>query len=336
LSITAWALTKDSIVPWINGKDIVAYWNFPKENGFEKVTLIWQAKGGLLITNQVGATCGIYALHAAANVLGKHYAIPPAKKQDVDPNWRQTWKAGGSIAAQRPASIRAIAKRDELSQLGEISGAADLQTLAASIGIATKILNFRDVDELWQNIVTSIEAGDAIVFPYTAVGDVGEVAGIKGPDDFTHWGLLCGYALEKGDSRFVFMTTYSHYHMDNVEDLYKSNLAIQDWSAQRWGKINLWTKEPPGDWKFWQTTWMPELGIQEILANMAGGSRKEGLGFAIGTKREPIYILCDPGAPAIVLPGNSVPVVLLTKSVDLKYMPYNKSMAGKCVAVTKA
>jgi len=324
-----------SIVPRIKRKDIVAYRDHPKENGFEKVTLIWQSNGDLLVTKQVGATCGIYALHAAATVLGKHYAIPPAKKQDVDPNWRQTWEAGGSIAAQRPDSIRAVAKRRGLSQLGEISGAADLQTLAASIGIATKILNFRDVDELWRNIVTSIEAGDAIVFPYTAVGEVGEVAGIKGPDDFTHWGLLCGYALKKGNSRFVFMTTYGKYHMDSVDYLYKSNLAIQDWSAQRWCKINLWTKESPGDWKLWQTTWMPDLGMQEILADMAEVSREQGLGFAIGTKRAPIYILCIPDEPAKGV-RKSVPVILLTKCVDLKDMPYNKNLAGKCVAVTKS
>jgi hypothetical protein len=97
----------------------------------------------------------------------------------------------------------------------------------------------------WDRIVASAEAGDAIVFPYTAANSGGEVAGIKGQYDFTHWGLLCGYALEKGDSRFVFMTTYGSYHMDNVDDLYNSNTAIKDWSAQRRVKIPLWSRELP-------------------------------------------------------------------------------------------
>lgn len=264
----------------INRSDILAYWENPKRNGFEKVTLIWKsAQGDLLETNQVGATCGIYALHAAAHVLGKHYATPPPKRNN-----------------EHKTSIRAEAKRMGLSQVGEINGADDLQKLAASIGIATKILTFRDVDKLWEHIVASADAGDAIVFPYTAVGDEGEVGGIKGPDGFTHWGLLCGYALENRSSRFVFMTTYGKHHMDTVDDLFKSNLAIQDWSAQKWGKIHVWMCEPPKKWHLWQTTWMPDLGMREILKGWVEDCIDQGIGLAIGTKEKPLYILCEPGS----------------------------------------
>ncbi len=329
-------------MPWIPGENIVNCEKYPTENGFEKVKLIWNNSNGLLVTKQVGATCGIYALHAAAKVLGKHYAIPPAKKQDLDSNWRQTWQAGGSIPAQRPDSILSRAKRMGLSQVGEINGADDLQKLATSIGIATNILTFRDADQLWEGIVASVEAGDAIVFPYTSANDDGVVGGIKDQDGFTHWGLLCGYGLDKQaeeDPRCVFMTTYGQHHMDTVSDLYASNLAIQDWSAQRWHKIHAWTLKPQTqkEWTFWQTTWMPDLAIREILMGWVEEPRKNNDGLAIGTKEKPLYILCNPGwVGAMDNPDKPLGVFMTTRSVDFTDMPYKANMAGKCVVVTKS
>jgi hypothetical protein len=106
-------------VPWIDSSDIFGMFLYPKQSGFEKVQLIWNSeKNGLPENKQVGTTCGIYALHAAANVLGKHYATP-AGKQGV-----------------HLTSIRAEAKKG-LSKIGEINGADDMQKLAARLGIAT-------------------------------------------------------------------------------------------------------------------------------------------------------------------------------------------------------
>ncbi len=221
---------------------ISGLWDKPAENGITRINLIFNKENdGLPVNIQVGTTCGIYALHAAANVLGKHYATP-ARKQQENPNWRQTWEAGGSDPAERPRSMRSEARSggpDRLSQIGEINGAGDMQELAARLGIKSDILTFADIGQLWGHIISSVDAGHAIVFPYTAANSLGEVATQKTANDFTHWALVCGYATTMGGSYFVFMTTYGGYHMDHVAHLYNSNMAIQDWSAQKWIKLHL-------------------------------------------------------------------------------------------------
>src|SRR5262249_2981074 len=276
--------------------------------------------------------------HAATKVRNKHYAPPPPRKQEADRDWRQKWEEGGSIPAQRPASIRSIARKgpDPLSKIGEISGVDDMHKLAAKLGIVTQVLTFKDVNQLWDHIVASVKAGHAIVFPYTAANSLGEVAGMKKPEDFTHWTLLCGYAESRTRSRFVFMNTYGGYHQDHVLDLFNSNMAIQDWSAQKWIKITLWIKKSTKDWKRWKSEWLPDLNKEEILLSMAEGEKEQNLGFAVGTKDKRLYTLVEPGSPSS--PPARIPVSLrddqINKAIEFTDMPYKANMAGKCIVVT--
>jgi hypothetical protein len=313
----------------------------PKGNGLTDIKLIWnREEDGLPVNLQEGTTCGIYALHAATKVLNKPYAPPPPRKQEGrlggDPDWRQKWERGGSIPAERPVSIRSIAKKgpDPLSKIGEINGVDDMHKLAAKLGIASQILTFSDVNQLWVHIVNSIKAGHAIVFPYTAANSLGEVAGIKKPDDFTHWTLLCGYS-ESQTSRFVFMNTYGGYHKDHVLDLFNSNMAIQDWSAQKWIKVTLWIKDGAEDWKRWKNEWLPDLDKEVFLLSMAEGAKQDKIGFAIGTKGKRLYTLFDPGSPSsppAPIP-KSLPDYEINRAVEFRDMPYKANMAGKCIVV---
>jgi hypothetical protein len=304
-------------VPVVNSSKIVKIHMNPQERGYEDARILVNWNETALPSNdQLGTTCGIYALHAAANVLGKYYATPPRKLKEPE---HQT-------------SIRAVAKKG-LSAIGEINGVVDMQTLASRLGIATNILTFGDVDQLWSAIVTSSQAGDAIVFPYTAANSEGEVAGIKGREDFTHWGLVFGYALKNTGFRYVFMTTYGRYHMDSVDALYNSNTAIQDWSAQRWVKISLWSRDAQQDWSLWGNEWMADAEKERIILQMAKEAQKNKRGLAIGNEHKPIHILCDPTAPNIRIP-DSLPGVVIKKAVQLTDMPYKANMAGKCVVVT--
>lgn len=305
-------------MPVVISGEIINICQNPKENGYEDAQMLLNSAATALPSNdQIGPTCGIYALHAAANVLGKHYATPPRKLKEPE----------------HRTSIRAEAKKG-LSAIGEINGVFDLQTLATRLGIATNILTFGDVDQLWSRIVASAKAGDAIVFPYTAANTAGEVAGIKGLYDFTHWGLVFGYGLKNRSTRDVFMTTYGYYHMDRVEALYNSNASIQDWSAQRWVKIPLWSRDAKHEWSPWGNEWMPDADKEQIILQMAKEGQQNGRGFAIGNEHKPIHVLWDPTAPHTHIP-HSLPGVVIKRAVQFTDMPYKANMAGKCVVVTK-
>jgi len=327
-------------MPKFPSSAISEMWKHPKEKNLNAINLIFNSEGdGLPVNIQVGTSCGIYALHAATNVLGRRIA-PPARKQDADKDWRRKWEAKGSNPADRPRSIRseAINGPDRLGQIGEINGADDLHKLAARMGIATEILTFGDVGQLWEHVVRSVDLGHAIVFPYTAANGLGEVARARGPDDFTHWGLLCGYSETRTPSFFIFMTTYGGYHMDHVTHLFESNRAIQDWSAQKWIKITLWTKESPNDWKRWKSEWIPDHNKKQILLDMAETAKKANLGFAFGTKDKPLYTLVEPPGGPPLSPRSRIPDSLpddqINKSVEFTDMPYKANMIGKCVVVT--
>src|SRR5712672_164752 len=90
----------------------------PKTYKITKIQVL-RARGKLPENEQVGATCGIYALQAAFDIKGNR--IAPRKRVFGD------WRSQGIPAR---GSVRGKAKAMNLSKIGEIGGAADLAALA--------------------------------------------------------------------------------------------------------------------------------------------------------------------------------------------------------------
>jgi hypothetical protein len=174
--------------------------NHPKKYDITKIQVL-RARGQLPENEQVGPTCGIYALQAAFDIKGNR--IAPRKQVFGD------WRATGRF---RPTdSIRGKVKAMGLSKIGEIGGAADLAALAGGLGIPVTVKRFGSEKELWALIVDAVNAGKGIVMPYACAGNDGAPAWSTGTDGFAHWCLVFGYAEFSTGSPRMFMTTYGNY-----------------------------------------------------------------------------------------------------------------------------
>jgi hypothetical protein len=211
--------------------------NRPERHNVKEIKVL-RVGDELPINQQVGATCGIYALDAAMRIRGIEWA---PRKQFFD-NWR-------SKGIPTRGSIRGIAKESGLSKIGEISSAADMVKLAvqtegvvahavsqaAGLGVNATVKTFYSEQELWILIANEVNKGHSVILPYACAGDDGAPAWWS--DGFAHWCLLFGYAEYSKGYRRVFMTTYGYYHGVLPIMLFKANQRIQDWPRQTWIKL---------------------------------------------------------------------------------------------------
>jgi hypothetical protein len=296
----------------------------PASYGITKISVL--RAGGQIPTNQqVGATCGIYALQAALHIQG--CKIAPRKR--VFGDWR-------SQGLSRDESIRGMAKKKGLTKIGEIGGAADLLALAASFGAGAKakIERFASSDELWKLVVAAVNKSNGIVMPYACAGNDGAPAWSIGADGFAHWCLLFGYAEYLKGSLRVFMTTYGNYLEVSPNKLFKANQCIQDWPRQNWIKLTLWQKEPNLPWEPFEDCWQAEATLQKDLGERAKLFGAQGWGFGIGDPKQVLHKVADPPSPTLNL--NIAPATLqkaTLKLADMQKVEYTKTLCGQCVVV---
>src|ERR1700674_355677 len=115
---------------------------------------VLKAWGQIPKNNQIGPTCGIYALDAAMQIQGRD--IAPRKKESHRP-----YSAPGEV------SLLKGAKLEGLTKVGEIGRAQDLATLAACFGVGVRIERFGSEGELWSIILRAVAGNHALVLPYS-------------------------------------------------------------------------------------------------------------------------------------------------------------------------
>src|SRR5262249_37749141 len=77
------------------------------------------------------------------------------------------------------------------------------------------------------------------------------------------------------------------YLGENVDALYRSNMAIADWAGQRWIKVAIQSKAvgnqaSAGTWQYQEVTWMPEDKYRDYLTAMAQSYAVQGYAMRIG------------------------------------------------------
>jgi hypothetical protein len=317
-----------------------------EKNDVAKIKVL-RAHGELPINEQVGATCGIYALDAALRIRGLMYA--PRKQFFGDWRLKKFPKTG---------SIRGIAKNINLSKIGEISSVADMENLAnvtkgaahvvdeaACLGVQAAIKKFYSQEELWRLIVDEVDKGRAIVMPYACAGDDGTPAWSSiGAQGFAHWCLLFGYVEKSRGSRLkdavlqrVFMTTYGYYHEVSPYRLFKANQRIQDWPRQTWIKLFYWYKKPEEPaFELWRAEWTgKDTAMDSIKGNAQSFAQNApGWGFGFGTKGEMLYKIINPPNPTPNLDFSRENVRKATvKSEVIEEVKYTQTFCSQCVVV---
>lgn len=308
----------------VSGNEIKALIENPGAQEVEAIKVLL-AHNKLPINEQVGPTCGIYALDAAFQIQGK--MIAPRKQ--VFGDWR-------SQQIPRNDSMRGLAKEKGLTKIGEIGSAADLAQLAAAVGIKVEVKRFGSEHELWTLVQEAVNDDKGIVMPYASADNDGTPAWSMRAEGFAHWSLLFGYVkytYGRGLKR-VFMTTYGKYHEESPFRLFKSNQRIQDWPRQTWIKLTFWAREPEKSWKIWKTDWQAEKSLREDIGQMARNTGV-GWGFGIGNSKNVLHKVLDP--PNSRVPNlNFDPVILKNatlKTEDLPAVSYTKTLCGQCVVV---
>ena len=274
---------------------------------------------------QIGATCGIYALDAALKIRGK----------DVAPR-RSHFSDDDKIANRR--SIRGVAKDKGLTKIGEIGGVRDLMDLAAAMGVVTTIEKFDSEEKLWEVVKHAVNSGRAIVMPYSCADNSGAPAWSANADGFAHWCLVFGYldreSARRESSKRILMTTYGSYHSISPFRLFSANQSVQNWPRQNWVKIAIWFKDsdPHCKWQLWKNDWRPEKRLKESIEETAR-STGEGLSLGLGDKNSVLHVVRDPSKPDFNLEFGPMLHKLILKNAILREVRYTKTMRGECVVV---
>jgi hypothetical protein len=278
---------------------------------------VLRAGGKLPRNDQVGGTCGIYALDAAFQIKGKIVA-PPRKKE-----WRSGYWQSESIPTG--PSIRRKAKEDGFSLIGEISGARDLMALAASLGVKVDTAEFNSPDSLWTLVRTAIDRGSSVAFPY-ASDDTGAPAISKGA---AHWCLLFGYSVDAFGNRSIFSTTYGKYHVLRPFELFKGNQSLQDFESQTWVKFYFF-ESVDSEWRG-QGEWMPEVEAEKIVSDYVEQAKKFGILYGVGKKSGVTDLLNKPRGGSVVSPKKILD--FKTDAANFARIQYSVRAKGQCVVV---
>jgi hypothetical protein len=180
------------------------------------------------VANQVGPTCGIYALDTALRIRGVK-APPPRKGHQ-----------GGT-------SLRQLAKEAGLTQIGELFDAVDALTLAALAGAPDAAVHtFSDSKTLWKIVGDAVQSKRTVMFPFCVDNSVPDDSKPKYDGTSPHWCLLLG-GYQNGDAHGL-ATQYGKFYDWSMDALVKSNQTLQKWDPQKWVKVIL-SKHNGKDWE---------------------------------------------------------------------------------------
>jgi hypothetical protein len=182
------------------------------------------------VINQVGSTCGIYALDTALRIRG--IKAPPPRKQSAPP------PAPARVGAPGP-SMRRIAKETGLTKVGELFDVSDVLTLAALSGaLRAAIHPFATAADLWSIVTDAVGGKGSVMFAFCVDNTVANDSKPKTDGKNPHWCLLIGCHGDAAGRR-VIATQYGKFYDWSMDRLVASNLALQKWDAQEWGKLHL-------------------------------------------------------------------------------------------------
>lgn len=180
------------------------------------------------VKDQVGPTCGIYALDTALRIRGVK-APPPRKGHGAGP------------------SLRQLAKEAGLTQLGELFDAVDALSLAALAGAPDAAVHvFPDSKTLSKIVSDAVQSKRTVMFPFCVDNSVPNDSKPKYDGASPHWCLLLG-AYENGGAHAL-ATQYGKFYDWSMDALVNSNQSLQKWDPQKWVKVIL-SKHSGKDWE---------------------------------------------------------------------------------------
>jgi hypothetical protein len=180
------------------------------------------------VINQVGSTCGIYALDTALRIRG--IKAPPPRKGKTAPPPPPNTKVG--------PSMRQIAKSAGLTKVGELFDIADVLNLAALSGAVGAIPKaFDNADDLWAIVKEAVGGKGSVMFAFCVDNSVKNDSKPKTDGKNPHWCLLVG-GYEAG-TRHVIATQYGKFYDWSLDLLVASNKSLQKWDAQDWSKLTI-------------------------------------------------------------------------------------------------
>ncbi|SME94036.1 hypothetical protein SAMN06265365_101638 [Tistlia consotensis] len=184
---------------------------------------------------QLGPTCGIYALHNAVTFLGILDATPPRKLQKPGVSIRQLAKDADSAAFPG----------NKMSYVGEIFATEDMLELAEKLNERLKAGSSKELFETWLvssgkdaqtlfgRLKAAIDLGSVLVFPIAVDPDDGMP---KANTDAQHWIVILGY--EEGSYRLLcYDSNKQAVDVRELKALFEANGQMKAFPASWWVKL---------------------------------------------------------------------------------------------------
>jgi hypothetical protein len=220
--------------------------------------------------NQVGGTCGLYALDGALQIRNVFYA-PPRK------------------SLGHPISSRQIAKSKGLTKVGELNDVNHVVTLATEMGYSrAEVKQFSSEDQLFTVVKTAVDNQGSVVMPFLCRDDSGELCVLGG---FAHYCLVFGYG-QQNSVKLILATNYGYYHLWEVQSLQQSNFGLRDWAQQDWCKLKFFYTTDgtfKTGWKEWKNEWVKQNEIAASLDGYAQGCKQDGLYLGVAGEEKQIF-----------------------------------------------
>lgn len=263
---------------------------------------------------QRGGTCGIYALDGAFKMRGHHAAVP--RRSDVDGPYT--------------TSLRQIAKKMNVTKIGELNDVEHISTLAMQTGYsAGEVKTFTNADELWAIVTMAIKNKGAVVMPFLCRDDTGDLSQSGG---FAHYCLLFGFG-KQFSVRQVYAANYGLYQLWSIESLLESNFAIRDWEKQQWTKVMLWIKGAnEKDFSPYRPEWISQSDMHESLDAYATAYNEAHFQLGIETKDATVHEW-KPGPQHKSKNQQTAAKMCVMKSTTIPQADMTKTMKGKCFVV---
>jgi hypothetical protein len=208
------------------------------------------------IVDQIGGTCGVYALDRALDVQGIAHPPPRKKFRESDGTIRsfKSLSDAEKVALVKKGafpltSIRQQAKEQGVSQVGEVLSTKDLRDLALGYGAKdAKVVPIPNATTLWTVVVGAIKAKRSVILSLNCDGQYDAV--LDGAETMAHWVILIG-AYEKGTQRFILSTQVGRYDLFPLYKLWRSNDSLRKWRASQFDTIELHEIQQNGTRKVW-------------------------------------------------------------------------------------
>ncbi len=222
------------------------------------------------VINQVGSTCGIYALDAALRILGIE-APPPRKGKTPSADLPSPTPASDKKAA---ASLRKLAREHKLTQIGELFDAADAVTLATLSGAPdAAVVAFDDGEGLLKIVNEAVGKKHSVLFPFCVDNSVKTDSKPKSDGQNPHWCLLIGSYQDPGQQH-ILATQYGKFYDWSLAELLASNQSLLKWNAQDWGKLEISVHDGVS-WKQTFKAWVNKTTPPPSLLSWEERARRE-------------------------------------------------------------